>query len=222
MPAKVGYFPDFSFETAYSDRGPVIGVDEAGRGPWAGPVTAAAFWIDPEKKDHLPQGLTDSKKLSAKSRSLIETELTQPSTPHRFAVAHASVAEIDQCGILTATFLAMRRAIEALACSTGQPAMALIDGNLLPPEIPCPCKAVIRGDERVLSIAAASIMAKQERDRIMSALHEDHPYYGWLTNAGYGTKAHRDAIATHGITQHHRRSFAPIKTYLAQASQSNA
>lgn len=221
MPAKETHYPDFSFEEAYCNMGPVIGVDEAGRGPWAGPVTAAAFWINPGKKDQLPHGLTDSKKLSAKSRGLIEGELAQPSTPHLFAVAHATVAEIDEGGILTATFSAMRRAIAALASLSGQPAMVLIDGNLIPPDIPHPCQAVIRGDGRVLSIAAASIMAKQERDRIMAALHEDHPHYGWITNAGYGTKAHSDAIAGHGITQHHRRSFAPIKTYLAQASKNN-
>ena len=208
-------FPDFTFETAYLDDGPVFGVDEAGRGPWAGPVTAAAFWIHPQERAHLPPGLTDSKKLSKEKRGHIETHFRLSISPHLYSVAHASVIEIDQNGILKATFLAMCRAIEGLAGKVGCPAMVLIDGMLLPPKLAYPGQSVVRGDSRALSIAAASVMAKQERDRIMSALHEEHPHYGWATNAGYGTKTHCDAIAAHGITAHHRRSFAPIKAHLA-------
>ena len=207
-------FPDFNFEKAYLDDGPVFGVDEAGRGPWAGPVTAAAFWVHPREQAYLPPGLTDSKKLSKEKRGHIEAYFQRNVSPHLYTVAHASVIEIDQIGILKATFLAMCRAIEGLAEKVGCPAMVLIDGTLLPPKLPYPGQAVAQGDSRSLSIAAASIMAKQERDRIMSALHEEHPHFGWVTNAGYGTKIHRDAIAIHGITAHHRRSFAPIKAQL--------
>ena len=215
MPKKDNQFPDFTFETAYLDDGPVFGVDEAGRGPWAGPVTAAAFWIYPQEQAHLPPGLRDSKKLSKEKRGHIEAHFQSSVSPHLYAVGHASVIEIDQNGILKATFLAMCRAIEGLAEKIGCPAMVLIDGPLLPPKLTYPCQAVVRGDSRALSIAAASIMAKQERDRIMFALHEEYPHYGWATNAGYGTKTHCDAIAAYGITAHHRRSFAPIKAHLA-------
>ncbi len=215
MPTKDNQSPDFTFETTYLNDGPVFGVDEAGRGPWAGPVTAAAFWIHPREQANLPPGLTDSKKLSREKRGHMEAHFRRSVSPHLYAVAHASVIEIDQNGILKATFLAMNRAIEGLAEKVGCPAMVLIDGKLLPPKLAYPGKAVVRGDSRALSIAAASIMAKQERDRIMSALHEEHPHYGWATNAGYGTKIHGDAIATNGITVHHRRSFAPIKAHIA-------
>ena len=215
MPTKNNQIPDFTLETAYVDNGPVFGVDEAGRGPWAGPVTAAAFWIHPQEQAYLPVGLTDSKKLPKKKRGQIEAHFRRSVSPHVYAVADASVIEIDQNGILKATFLAMNRAIEGLAEKVGAPAMVLIDGSLLPPKLAYPGQAVVRGDSRALSIAAASIMAKQERDRVMSALHEENPHFGWATNAGYGTKTHCDAIATHGITVHHRRSFAPIKAHLA-------
>ena len=216
MPIKDSQFPDFTFETAYLEDGPVFGVDESGRGTWAGPVSAAAFWIHPQEQVYLPPELTDSKKLSKEKRGRIEAYFRRSVSPHVYVVAHASVLEIDQNGILKATFLAMCRAIDRLAEKVGCPAMVLIDGPLLPPKLAYPGQAVVRGDSQALSIAAASIMAKQERDRIMSALHEKHPHYGWATNAGYGTKNHSDAIATHGITVHHRQSFAPIKAHLAK------
>ena len=219
--------PTFDYETDYGTSGYVIGVDEAGRGPWAGPVCASAFWIHPDKLATIPAALTDSKKLSAKKRAEIETALKNG--PHHFTAAMASVGEIDELGILQANFKAMAQAIDELAdtllsqdplglADKGlcQISCVLIDGNLKP-KISYPCEAIIKGDGRVLSIAAASIIAKQTRDHHMAALHASHPVYGWDSNQGYGTKVHREAIAQYGITDHHRRSFAPIKKYIEEA-----
>ena len=213
--------PDYELERAYYKSGYVIGVDEAGRGPWAGPVCAAAFWIDPQKCDQLPKSLTDSKKLSAIKRAAIETDLVN--STHFHQACFAQVHEIDEIGILNATFSAMAQAVDRLATSLlaadplglGQISMVLIDGNLTPPLI-YPCQPVIKGDSRALSIAAASIIAKETRDRHMAELAKDYPDYGWDSNQGYGTKAHQQALACHGITPHHRRSFAPIKKLISQ------
>lgn len=210
--------PDYHFETEFGQAGPVIGIDEAGRGPWAGPVSAAAFWICPDTRHLLPEALTDSKKLSARQRNIIEAHLLAPQNGHLFAVEHVSVADIDRLGILNATFQAMQMVANQLArqlTDSGfeKAPIALIDGHLTP-EMDFQCHALIKGDSRSLSIAAASVLAKQARDRLMDDLAKDFPVYGWQSNAGYGTKAHQQALAEHGISPHHRRSFAPIKKLL--------
>ena len=210
-PAK----PDYALEQPFCGQGAVIGVDEAGRGPWAGPVTATAFWINPERLDKLPQTLNDSKKLSAVKREQIREELCASNNAHLWAIRHSSVVEIDRVGILPATFSAMADAVYSLADLLAkrrniQLSMVLIDGNLLP-TLDVPCKAVLRGDSRSLSIAAASVLAKEARDEVMRGLASTYPDYGWQTNAGYGTKKHQDALQKFGVTPHHRKSFAPIK-----------
>jgi len=207
--------PDYTLEQTFCRQGAVIGVDEAGRGPWAGPVTAAAFWINPEYKNMLPRGLTDSKKLSALKREHVRQGLCDSNNRHLWAIKHSPVAEIDRVGILPATFLAMEDAVFSLADLLAQQhnmqlSMVLIDGNLLPP-LDVPCKAVVRGDGRSLSIAAASVLAKEARDEVMRGLAKTYPDYGWQTNAGYGTKRHQNALQQFGVTPHHRKSFAPIK-----------
>tara|TARA_B100000927_G_C16314812_1_gene408953 strand:- start:10 stop:672 length:663 start_codon:yes stop_codon:yes gene_type:complete len=211
--------PTYQLEAEFAQFGPVIGVDEAGRGPWAGPVTAAAFWIFPDSLTALPDKLRDSKKLSSTQRADIETQLFNPQFQHIYAVQHSSVAEIDEMGILPATFKAMCAAVEKVALQLSQngynaPACVLVDGNLLPPLLPYRAKAIIKGDSRSLSIAAASILAKQSRDRVMSTLSAAYPMYGWEQNAGYGTKSHQLALNEYGVTPHHRRSYAPIKRLL--------
>ncbi|MGY6549333.1 MAG: ribonuclease HII [Roseinatronobacter sp.] len=199
--------PDFTLETTLQRAGArvVVGVDEVGRGPLAGPVTAAAVWLDPAC---LPAGLRDSKRLGAAARAQLAAQLP---TIAEIGIGHASPAEIDTLNILQATFLAMQRAIAALPRA---PDHLLIDGNRLPRDLPCPATAVVRGDATVLSIAAASIMAKVTRDRIMQDLDRRHPGYGWAENAGYPTKRHKNAIADLGVTPEHRRSFAPIRNML--------
>jgi ribonuclease HII len=198
--------PDFSLERCH--RGPVAGVDEAGRGPLAGPVVAAAVILDPNR---IPDGLDDSKKLAAGRREELFAVL---SASAHTSVGIATVAEIDQINILQATFLAMIRAVDALA---ERPDHLLIDGPHLPADIG-PATAVVKGDGRSFSIAAASIIAKVTRDRIMAELARRHPGYGWEHNAGYGTKSHRAAIIDLGVTPHHRRSFAPIRNMLIKDS----
>ncbi len=197
--------PDFTLEAAYD--GAVAGIDEVGRGPWAGPVIACAVVLRPET---LPNGLSaaldDSKKLSAHRREALFDALVA-CTDH--GLAEASVAEIDRLNILQATMLAMRRAFDRLPRPA---AAALVDGNRAP-ALPCPVQTVVKGDSRSLSIAAASIIAKVTRDRMMQGLARAFPGYGWETNAGYGTAAHRAGIERQGITEHHRRSFAPIARY---------
>ena len=201
--------PDFLLEDAARARGylRIAGVDEVGRGPLAGPVTAAAVILDP---DNLPVGLNDSKKLSAKRRALAEAEIQ---TRAVWAVAHASVEEIDQLNILRASHLAMQRAVEAL---DPPPDFLLVDGNLIPRELAIPAEAVIKGDGKSLSIAAASILAKESRDRIMVDLAQQFPGYGWEKNAGYPSKQHREALVKLGVTPHHRRSFKPVHNILYQ------
>jgi len=199
----MGEGPDFRFETEAPAQ-PVCGVDEVGRGPWAGPVVTAAVVLDPATA---PEGLNDSKKLSAKKREAL-FDLLQ-AAPH--AIGVASVEEIDRLNILNATYLAMKRAIEGLHVAPG---FALIDGNRIPHDLPCPAWAIVKGDARSASIAAASIIAKVTRDRMMAKLANDFPGYGWETNAGYGVKAHAEALSRLGVTPHHRRSFKPIHKML--------
>ena len=180
----------------------VCGIDEAGRGPLAGPVVAAAVILPPGYE--LP-GLTDSKQLSARRREQLFEHLMQESSVLK-SIAQADVAEIDSLNILRATHLAMRRAAETLPTP---PDFCLIDG-LPVPHFPIASRSIVKGDGCCLSIAAASILAKVTRDHIMQELHKLYPHYGWAKNAGYGTRDHLLAIQQHGITPHHRRSFAPV------------
>ncbi len=200
--------PDFTRETRALSLGArfVIGVDEVGRGPLAGPVTAAAVRLDPAR---IPAGLADSKALTAAARERIAVEIHATA---QVSIAHASVAEIDTINILQAALLAMRRAIAGL----GDADFALIDGNHLPPDLPCRAEAVVKGDARSLSIAAASIVAKVARDAIMVDLAQQYPPYGWNQNAGYPTPRHLQALLDFGVTPWHRRSFRPVHNILYQ------
>ncbi len=213
--------PDYVLEMAHGaeDGRRVIGVDEAGRGPWAGPVTAAAVWLVPGRlPGDLTDALDDSKKLARPTReALFEVMLGLAGAgdpPLRLGLGEASVGEIDRMNILAASLTAMGRAVAALA---ELPDAALVDGNRAP-DLPCPVTTVVRGDGRSLSIAAASIAAKVTRDRLMARLAEAHPGYGWERNAGYGTAQHRAAIARLGLTPHHRRSFRPVREALESAA----
>lgn len=203
--------PDLMHEKKYT--GIVAGIDEVGRGPWAGPVVAASVIFHTYKLPKtLTQHINDSKKLTDKRRQEIYEALAS-SELCSYAIGQASVTEIDQLNVREATFLAMRRSFEAM----NQPVdVALIDGNACP-KLPCQTVPVIGGDGVSLTIAAASIMAKVYRDNLMAQLAKEHPEYGWENNAGYGTKQHQEALALHGITAHHRRSFAPIKQILDAA-----
>jgi ribonuclease HII len=184
---------------------PVCGVDEAGRGPLAGPVVAAAVILTPGR---FPKGLNDSKQLTEETRESLYPLIMEMAVA--VGVGEASVGEIDLVNIRQATHLAMARAVRALAV---QAAIALVDGND-PPALPCPCETLVRGDGISLSVAAASIVAKVIRDRLMVALHQQHPGYNWASNKGYGTPEHYSGLMLHGVTVHHRRSFAPIHNIL--------
>ena len=201
--------PDFRFETAalHSGSRRAAGVDEAGRGPLAGPVVAAAVVLDVR---HLPGGLNDSKKLSAAKRDLLADLIR---TQADVGVGIASVSEIDELNILRASHLAMQRALDALKTAADH---ALIDGNLIPRDLTIPATAIIKGDALSLSISAASIVAKVQRDAIMVDLAQQFPGYGWDQNMGYPTKAHRQALQDLGVTPHHRRSFKPVHNILYQ------
>lgn len=201
--------PDFRLEDEARARFGhlVVGVDEAGRGPLAGPVVAGAAFLDPDLlPDALRNGLNDSKKLSAARRAGLFALLTD-SPGVTVAVGIASVDEIDSLNILGATHLAMKRAVETLEVC---PDVVLVDGNQPPRDLACPSVCVVKGDALSLSVAAASIMAKVTRDRMMEELAGIFPGYGWEKNMGYGTVAHREAIASRGPTPHHRRSFAGL------------
>ncbi|QGX99867.1 ribonuclease HII [Roseovarius faecimaris] len=201
--------PDFSFEQDAMTRGAqvVAGVDEVGRGPLAGPVTAAAVILNPED---IPEGLNDSKKLSASRREALWETIHDKA---EVSIAHASVEEIDTLNILRASHLAMERAVAGL---TRVPDEVLIDGNMIPRGLTLPAQAIIKGDARSLSISAASIVAKICRDRVMWDLAQHYPGYGWETNAGYPSKSHREALQNLGLTPHHRRSFKPVHNILYQ------
>jgi ribonuclease HII len=199
--------PDFALERA-AGAAPVCGIDEAGRGPLAGPVFAAAVVLDPAR---VPQGIDDSKKLAPARRRRIAADLAAVAA---VGLGQASVAEIDRLNILRASLLAMRRAFDDLALGLGRmPAVALVDGNRLP-DLPCAARAVVGGDGRSLSIAAASIVAKVARDALMAELARAHPQYGWERNAGYGTPEHLRALTQFGATPHHRITFTPIHNLL--------
>lgn len=192
---------------------PVCGIDEAGRGPLAGPVVAACVHIpEPHLKHPVWREVTDSKQISAQKRDYL-FQLVMDRCD--FAIGEASVEEIDTLNIHHATLLAMKRAFEGVYGRV-TPALALVDGKFAP-VLPCQTQTLIKGDSLSLSIAAASILAKVMRDRHMAKLHEQFPYYSWHTNAGYGTEDHLAGIEKFGITAHHRKSFAPCKAVRATA-----
>jgi ribonuclease HII len=200
--------PDLSIERRAMRRlkGLVCGVDEAGRGPLAGPVVVAAVVLDLRR---IPAGLDDSKKLSHGERERLFAEIC---AHHQTALAFASVERIDALNIRGATLWAMARAVRGLP---DQPVHALVDGVDVPPGLPCAGEAVVKGDARSLSVAAASIVAKVTRDRLMVRLAESCPGYGFEEHKGYGTEAHRTAILALGPSAHHRRSFDPVRSMLA-------
>jgi len=195
--------PHYIFESRLlkTMSGPICGVDEAGRGPLAGPVMAAAVILD---RKRIPRGLDDSKQLSEEEREALYPRIMERAIA--VGVGEASVGEIDLVNIRQATHLAMARAVRALSVAAQ---FALVDGNDAP-ALPCRCDTLVAGDARSVSIAAASIIAKVTRDRLMAALHDEHPHYGWRSNKGYGTPEHHAGLRAHGVTVHHRRSFAPV------------
>jgi len=220
----------FTLETGFS--APVCGLDEAGRGPLAGPVVAACVFVPMEKRGLEFWGMVnDSKKLTAKKRDMLFDLIREHCV---YGIAESSAEEIDQINILQASLLAMKRAFDEMLnhhCHPGESRdlltankeksvmttgerdwVALVDGNQKPP-LPCTIQTVIKGDATSLSIAAASILAKVTRDRIMQDLCAQYPMYGWSKNAGYGTALHIEALRQHGITSHHRKSFGPINQY---------
>ena len=202
-------FPTYKYEEKLKLQGysNIVGVDEVGRGPIAGPVFAAAVVLDPK---HIPMGLNDSKKLSAKKRNLILSEIMKHAD---VSVGSASEREIEETNILQASHLAMVRAIDGLK---SVPGYILIDGNLVPSSLDIPATALIRGDASSVSIAAASIVAKVKRDLVMCDLGQHFPGYGWEKNAGYPTQQHLSALQDLGITPHHRRTFRPVRNILYQ------
>lgn len=208
-PAPFRAFPTLTFETLLAQRvgGPVCGVDEAGRGPWAGPVSAAAVILSP---DDLPSGIDDSKALTEKRRDELAIQIKARAVA--WGVGFASVEEIDELNILKATGLAMCRAIEQLAVT---PVAALVDGNYRF-ALPCEVQTVVKGDSLSLSIAAASILAKTARDRLMIELDDHHPGYGFARHKGYNAPAHQAALQSLGPCPAHRRTWAPIRALLAQ------
>jgi len=191
----------------------ICGVDEAGRGPWAGPVTAAAVILDPARPI---AGLTDSKKISEKKRFALEPEIK--ANVAYWCVAHAEPDEIDRLNIREATFVAMQRAIAGLGIT---PAQILIDGNALPNALPAPAEAIIKGDLKEPAISAASILAKTERDRLMEGFCATYPGYGFSGHKGYGTAAHADALSRLGPCPIHRTSFAPVRRAMLSETLTN-
>ena len=191
----------------------ICGVDEAGRGPWAGPVTAAAVILDPNAPI---AGLTDSKKISEKKRFALEPEIKQKAA--YWCVAHAQPDEIDTLNIREATFVAMQRAIAGLGVTPGR---ILIDGNALPKDLPAPGEAIIKGDLKEPAISAASILAKTERDRLMVEYDAAYPQFGFAGHKGYGTAAHADALQRLGPCPIHRTSFAPVRRAMLSETLTN-
>lgn len=208
---------DYSQETEKQAAGysVIAGVDEVGRGPWAGPVVTCAVVLKPQALAQLTL-LNDSKKLTARQREALYATLMVLAEKGavNYALAEASVEEIDQINIREATHLAMRRAVQGLSEKAD---FTFIDGHEIPRDFPTKAECVIKGDGKVMSIAAASIIAKVYRDKMMGELHNDYPYYNWASNAGYGTKDHQNGLASHGVTPHHRQSFAPIRKLMEAA-----
>jgi ribonuclease HII len=199
--------PTFDLEEAMMGKfqGPVAGIDEAGRGPWAGPVVIAAVILNP---DRIPEGLNDSKVLTPEIRADRYEEIMATS---QVAVVISPVKRIDRINILQASLSGMRVAYRRLGVPMGS---ALIDGNIVPRRFPCKARAVVGGDGLSLSVAAASIVAKVTRDRLMVKLSRRYRRYAWDSNKGYGTREHAEAIKKHGVCIHHRRSFSPIERAL--------
>jgi ribonuclease HII len=205
-PRHGAFKPTFELEAAELALGnrPIAGVDEAGRGPWAGPVVAAAVILDP---DHIPAGIDDSKALDEDMRETVYARICASS---RIGVGIAEVTRIDRDNILAATLWAMSEAVSALA---ERPRLVLIDGNKAP-RLGCDTRAIVKGDAKCLSIAAASIVAKVTRDRLMCDLARAHPGYGFERHKGYGTPEHKAALVRLGVTALHRRSFRPVQLAL--------
>ena len=215
--------PDFSRETYWHTTRPgwaVLGVDEAGRGPWAGPVVAAAAWLTPAAISQLPNGIADSKTLGEEKRTQLYDSLVNQANSGdtlRFASATVAAATIDRHGIIAATTEAMRRACAKLTLPSEvarASRVILLDGKqrlAIADDTPASIiETHIKGDGRILSIAIASIVAKVTRDRLMAAMSRQYPMYGWDKNKGYGTKAHALALARYGVSRHHRKSFRPV------------
>jgi ribonuclease HII len=204
--------PTFELEAAEISLGrqPVAGVDEAGRGPWAGPVVAAAVILNPER---IPHGIDDSKALDEDGRETVYRRIVESGA--LVAVGVADVERIDRENILNATLWAMNEAVRALK---QKPKLVLVDGNRAP-RLSCDVRPIVKGDAKCLSIAAASIIAKVTRDRMMVALERDHPGYGFARHKGYGTPEHKDAIERLGVCPLHRRSFRPIQLALGLAKE---
>lgn len=202
--------PHYIYESRWlkTVEGPIAGVDEAGRGPLAGPVVAAAVILD---RKRIPKGLNDSKQMTEQAREEAYLRIMEACI---VGVGEASVDEIDLVNIRQATHLAMARAVRALSVAAN---FALVDGNDAP-ALPCRCETLVEGDAKSVSIAAASIIAKVTRDRTMRALHEQFPGYGWGSNKGYGTQQHLVALNQLGPCVHHRRSFAPVYQILRPVS----
>jgi ribonuclease HII len=207
--------PDFSFEKLTG--GNACGLDEVGRAPVAGPVVAACVFIPAEhEKEKIWNEVNDSKLLSAPKRQALSLEIQKYSV---WAIAESSVEEVETVNIVQASFLAMRRAyLQCFPRESGENNLenitALIDGHIVPRDFPCTTQAIIKGDTKSVSIAAASIIAKVYRDELMARLAQEHPHYGWEHNAGYPTKKHLNGIQAYGVTPHHRKTFAPVRNYL--------
>jgi ribonuclease HII len=213
-PDKPFFRPTFDLETVEIELGhaPIAGVDEAGRGPWAGPVVAAAVVLDPAR---LPVGIDDSKALDEDMRERVYDRIV---TSAAWAVGIADVERIDRDNILVATLWAMTEAVSRL---TPAPRLVLIDGNKAPP-LGCPARTIVKGDAKCLSIAAASIVAKVTRDRLMTELARELPGYGFERHKGYGTPEHKAALKRLGVSPAHRRSFKPVQLALGLAPPSEA
>ena len=215
MARKAATAPTTDLVSLFGDDEPlfgtdlVAGVDEAGRGPLAGPVCAASVILDPARPI---EGLNDSKKLSAKKREALAPLIKESALA--WCVAWGSVEEIDRLNILQATMTAMTRAVEGLQV---KPELILIDGNRTPSGLPAPASAVVKGDAKVAAISAASILAKTERDHLMCELDKTYPGYGFAHHAGYGTAEHVEAIKRLGVTPCHRKTFEPIKSLLKES-----
>ena len=204
--------PDFLLEDEAG--GVVAGVDEAGRGPWVGPVVAGcAVFLNRKVDIRLLENLNDSKKLSKKKREMLYGLLQEEAKKGtvRLGIGQASAREIDEINILNASFLAMKRSMAAADIAAD---MVLVDGNRTPKDFGCAVRAVVKGDAKSYSIAAASILAKVYRDRLMEQMATQYPGYGFEKNAGYGTKAHIEGLKRFGVTPEHRRSYAPVKEFL--------
>ena len=206
--------PDYSIEENYTEKGLVLGLDEVGRGCWAGPLTVAAFWINPSFLRDIPNNVNDSKLLSKKIRKKIELKIKNKIYNNQWKVKHINSKIIDKLGIQKATYIAFNSVVLSLSEILSRRfkskiSMVLIDGNYNF-NFSFPSKNIIKGDQKSLSISSASIIAKQERDKLMTRLSINYPQYNWDKNVGYGTLGHKEAIEKFGISKYHRKSYKPI------------